>query len=208
VASDDNDPLEADPHRALEDNDVVLMPAYQPGGPRPQDEPEVQTRWKISDEEDDEDEDASEDDEEKLSPLNVDERHAPVQEYPFFALGAAATLLLAFLAKPVAALIFGLTFLPAYAARRWLVGVIPDAAFMRFLSLLFGAGSVFVGALLVARWAGTGCVSLTPAPLVFLFGAKMVSSLFPRPLTFAITSGMFALVLLQAYATWAPAMCQ
>jgi hypothetical protein len=86
--------------------------------------------------------------------------------------------------------------------------VIPDAAFMRFLSLLFGAGSVFVGALLVARWAGTGCVSLTPAPLVFLFGAKMVSSLFPRPLTFAITSGMFALVLLQAYATWAPAMCQ
>ncbi len=128
-------------------------------------------------------------------------------EYPFFTLGVAVVLLLGFFATPFAATLFGLTFLFCYGVRRWLLGVVPDVAAIRVVSLFLGSSQILVAALMIARWASVGCVSLSPAPLIWLLGAQMASCLLPRPLPFALTTAGFAAVLLQAYASWSPPHC-
>lgn len=132
---------------------------------------------------------------------------SPPFEYPFFAGGVAITILLGVFAAPPAMLLFAPTFLLAYALRRWLLGVVPEATGVQFLSLLLSGGQVLLALPLVARWSEAGCVSLSPLPLILLLGAPLLASLLPRPLPFAITSAMFALVLFQAYANGAPPMC-
>ncbi len=128
-------------------------------------------------------------------------------EYPFFSIGLVVTLLLGFFATPFSATLFGFAFLACYGVRRWLLGVIPDVAAVRVLSLVLGSLQMMVAALLIVRWSTEGCVSLSPLPLIWLLGAQMTSSLLPRPLPFALTSAGFAAVLFQAYGTWAPPYC-
>lgn len=144
-------------------------------------------------------------DEDELDAVLSEETTSP--EYPFFAIGLVITLLLGFLATPLAATLFGLTFLFSYALRKWLLGVVPDVSGIRVLSLFLGGCQILVAALLIARWSSLGCVALSPLPLIWLLGAQMASSLLPRPLPFALTIVGFAAVVLQAYATWAPPPC-
>jgi hypothetical protein len=153
---------------------------------------------------------AAEDDEDDLDEALSDEalsEEEPVREYPFFSLGMALSVLLAFFATPFAATLFLITFLFAYGVRRWLLGVVPEVAGIRVLALVLGSLQILVAALLIARWSALGCVTLTPLPLIFLLGTQMVCSLLPRPLPFALTTLGFAAVLLQAYASWAPPTC-
>lgn len=133
---------------------------------------------------------------------------APSAEYPFFSIGMGLTLLLAFFATPFAAVLFAGTFLLSYGVRSWLLGVVPDVSGVRVLALFLGSGQILVAALLIAHIETVGCVSLSPLPLIWLLGAQLVASLLPRPLTFALTTGGFAAVLLQTYASWAPPHCQ
>jgi hypothetical protein len=150
--------------------------------------------------------DADIDSDEELDAVLSEE--APSVEYPFFTIGVVITLLLAFLATPFSAVLFGSTFLLSYGIRRWLLGVVPDVAPVRFLSLFLGSTQILVAALLVAHFATLGCVALSPLPLIWLLGAQMTASLLPRPLPFALTTVGFAAVLFQAYASWAPPPCR
>jgi hypothetical protein len=136
----------------------------------------------------------------------LDEKRGP-EKFPFFISGAAATVVLGLFASPTAMLVFAPTFLIGYGLRRWLGGVIPEVSGVRLLCLFVSAGQLLLGSLLLAGWAKAGCVSLSPLPLIFLLGGQMAAALLPRTLPFAITSGTFAVVLLQAYASWGPPMC-
>lgn len=143
-----------------------------------------------------------------LSPIAAVSRAPSAPEYPFFTFGAAITAFMGVFAAPPAMLIFGPSFFVALGLRRWLLGVVPDEGGVRLLSLVLGAGQILLGALLLAGWSAAGCVALSPLPLILLLSATMTASLLPRPPTFAITSGVFAVVVLQSYAHWALPLCR
>jgi hypothetical protein len=144
---------------------------------------------------------------EHVTDLSAGTESGKIRELPFLSLAAAISLGLAVAATPESAGLFLLSFLPAWLLRKWLIGVVPDVSGIRVLAVLMNVSVPLCGAMMLMSCASAGCKFMAPAPLFFIVGGTLLTSLLPRPLSMAICALTLGGVLLYIYGQWGLVSC-